>query len=362
MTKIVSIETFAGHGCIVRVRTDDGLEGYGQTAHSEAEITGTVLHRMIAHNYLGRDPFDVVTLAEQCARAEYKVWGSFLFRALAGVDTALWDLVGKAKGQPVYQLLGGKARTSVPLYGSGMRRDTTPEQEVDRMVTAVAEHGFRAVKIKIGERNGRDGEPISGRTSRLVPLLRRELGDAVEISADGNGAYSGGQAVRIGRLLEAHDYLHFEEPVPFWELDNAARVAAALDIPVGVGEQEFSLQNLRRMINDGMVDIIQPDVGYVGGITRARQVAEMADLAGIPCIPHSSGRSLTAIFTAHLVTAMPACSHFHEWTIEDASAMHVYEPFPVAHDGQITLSDQPGWGVEVSSTALAQMERQVSEL
>ncbi|GAA2102890.1 mandelate racemase/muconate lactonizing enzyme family protein [Microlunatus panaciterrae] len=362
MTKIVSIETFSGHGCIVRVCTDDGLEGYGQTAHSEAQITAMVLHRLVARNYLGRDPFDVMTLAAECARAEYKVLGSFLFRALAGVDTALWDLVGKAKGQPVYQLLGGKARTLVPLYGSSMRRDTTPEQEVDRMVKAVAEHGFRAVKIKIGERNGRDSEPSNGRTSKLVPLLRQELGDDIELSADGNGAYSPGQAVRVGRMLEHQDYLHFEEPVPFWEHDNAKRVTDTLDILVGVGEQEFSLENMRRLVNDGAVDIIQPDVGYIGGITRARQVAEMADLAGIPCVPHSSGRSLTAIFTAHLVTAMPACSLFHEWTIEDASDMHVYEPFPVARDGEFVLSDAPGWGVEVQSSILQQWERQTSFL
>ncbi|MEV0799131.1 mandelate racemase/muconate lactonizing enzyme family protein [Kribbella sp. NPDC050281] len=362
MTKISSIETFDGHGCIVRVRTDDGLVGYGQTAHSEARITGEVLHTLVARNYLGRDPFDVMTLAEECARAEYKYFGSFLFRALAGVDTALWDLVGRAKSQPVYQLLGGKFRPSVPVYGSAMRRDTTPEEEVDRIVAAVAAHGFRAVKVKIGERNGRDAESRSGRTWRLVPLLRKELGDDVEISADANGAYSPGQAVRVGRLLEEYDYLHFEEPVPFWEYENARSVAATLDIPVGLGEQEFSVETMRRIIQDGMADVIQPDVCYIGGITRARQVAELANLAGLPCVPHSSGRSLTAIFTAHLVTAMPACNLFHEWTIEDASNMRVYEPFPVARDGEVVLSDAPGWGVEIPDPTLQRMDRRISSL
>ena len=362
MTKITSIETFAGHGCIVRVRTDDGLEGFGQTAHSEAEITATVLHNLVSRNYLGRDPFDLMTLADQCARMEYKFLGSFLFRALAGVDTALWDLVGKAKSQPVYQLLGGKARPSVPVYGSAMRRDTTAEEEVDRVVTAVGRHGFRAVKVKIGERNGRDAESRSGRDPRLIPLLRKELGDDIEISADANGAYSAGQAVRIGRMLEEYDYLHFEEPVPFWEYDNAKRVAATLDIPIGLGEQEFSVPNMRRLIDEGAADIIQPDVGYIGGVTRARQVADLANVAGVPCVPHSSGRSLTAIFTAHLVMAMPACSLFHEWTIEDASTMRVYEPFPVARDGQIVMSEAPGWGVEILESTLRGMRRQVSVL
>ncbi|GAB3410268.1 mandelate racemase/muconate lactonizing enzyme family protein [Flindersiella endophytica] len=362
MSRISSIETFGGRGCIVRVRTSDGLEGYGQTAHSEAEITAAVLHRRVAQHYLGQSPFDVAGLAERCARAEYKVWGSFLFRALAGVDTALWDLVGKAQGRPVYRLLGGAARASVPLYGSGMRRDTTPEEEVSRMVRAVAEHGFRAVKIKIGERNGRDAEPAWGRTAKLVPLLRKELGDSIALMADANGAYSPGEAVRVGRLLEEHGYLHFEEPVPFWELDNAGRVATALDIPVAVGEQEYSLENLRRMVQEPLVDIIQPDVGYVGGITRARTVAELAELAGIPCVPHSSGRSLTAIFTAHLATAMPACTHFHEWTIEDVSSMRAYEPFPVASNGELTLSDAPGWGVEISPAVLREWKHEVSKV
>ncbi len=361
VSKIVSIETFVGRVCIVRVRTDDGLEGYGQTAPSEPGISAHVLHRLVARDYLGRDPFDVVALADACARAEYKFLGSFLFRALSGVDTAVWDLIGKAQGRPVYQLLGGKVRDRVPVYGSGMRRETTPAEEVDRMVSAVAESGFTCVKIKIGERNGRDGEPFGGRSTQLIPLLRKELGDSIELSADANGAYSPGQAIRIGRLLERHGYFHYEEPTPFWEYENTAEVTAALDIPVGAGEQEFSLENMRRLINHRMVDIIQPDVCYIGGITRAKRVAEMADLAGIPCTPHCSSQSMNQIFTAHLALAMPACSQFHEYSIEDNSRMRgLYEPFPVAKAGYLEISDRPGWGIEIPAAILAESEHQTS--
>ena len=363
MTKITSIETFNGAVCIVRVRTDDGLEGIGQTAHSQAGITSKVLHELIARNYLGKDPFDVVALNDACVRAEYKFLGSFLMRALAGVDTALWDLMGKALDRPVYQLLGGKVRDRVPVYGSGMRRETTPAQELERMHKAIDAHGFKAIKVKIGVRNGRDGEAfVGGRSAEMIPLLRKELGDKIEISADGNGGYSPGQAIRIGRLLEEHNYFHFEEPTPFWEYENTREVTDALDIPVGAGEQEFSLENMRRLISDRMVDIIQPDVCYIGGITRARRVAEMADIAGIPCTPHSSSRSFTQIFTAHLATAMPACSQFQEWTIEDVSKMRFYEPFPVAKDGFVELSDKPGWGIDLLPGVLEGSERQVSEL
>lgn len=364
MGKITSIETFTGQVCLVRVRTDDGLEGIGQTSHSEGELTARVLHRLVARNYLGKDPFDVVSLSDACVRAEYKILGSLLFRSLAGVDTALWDLIGKSQGRPVYQLLGGKVRDRIAVYGSAMRRDTTAEEEVDRLTSAVAAGGFGGVKIKIGERNGRDGEQfLGGRTSQLVPLLRKELGDSIEISADGNGAYSPGQAVRVGRLLEEYGYFHFEEPTAFWEFDNTKAVADALDIPVGSGEQEFSLDNVRRLVNDRMVDIIQPDVCYIGGITRARKVAEMADLAGIPCTPHSSSRSLTAIFTAHLAMAMPACSQRQEWSIEPGTAsMNFYDDFPVVTDGYFTPSDRPGWGVDIKPGILESSERLVSEL
>lgn len=363
MSKIVSIESFvSGAVCVVRVRTDDGLEGYGQTAPGAAAITREVLHTLITRNYLGQDPFDVNALSDACVRAEYKFLGSFLFRALSGVDTALWDLMGKAVGKPVYQLLGGKVRDRVPVYASGMSRETTPAEETRRMARAVETDGFRCVKAKIGVRNGRDSEPVDGRTSQLVPLLRKDLGDAIEISADANGAYSPAAAIRVGRLLEQYGYYHLEEPNPCWELDNMGVVAAALDLPIGAGEQEWSLELIRRMVTERLVDVIQPDVLYIGGPTRARRVAEMADIAGIPCTPHCSNRSLVQVFTAHFALAMPACTQFQEWSIEDQSATAgLFAPVPQVRDGDIELSDAPGWGVEIPASFLERADHRTCE-
>lgn len=362
MSRITSIETFSGPTCIVRVRTDDGQEGYGQTAHSQGDLTAEVLHTLIARNYLGKDPIHVRKLADDCVRNEYKILGSLLMRALAGVDTALWDLLGKSAGRPVYDLLGGKHRDTIAVYGSAMKRDNSAEEEVERVAAAVAEFGFGGVKVKIGERNGRDGEDFHrGRGTTLIRNLREVLGDDIDLSADGNGAYSVGQAVRVGRLLEEYGYFHFEEPTAFWEHDNTKAVRDALDIPVAAGEQEFSVETMRRLIQDRFVDIIQPDVCYIGGISRAVKVAELADLAGIPCVPHSSSRSLTAIFTAHYVTAMPACSGRHEWAIENVDHMKFYEPFPVAVNGEVTLPDTPGWGVEIDPDVLTQAKYAISK-
>ena len=133
--KIVSIETFTDEKArlgVVRVRSDDGAEGFGEMAHNNADISAIVLHRQIAPIALGADPMDAAGLSRRCIEENYKFPGSYVCRALAGLDTALWDLRGKVEGKSVCQLLGG-GRTRVAVYGSSMKRDTTPEQEVQRI-------------------------------------------------------------------------------------------------------------------------------------------------------------------------------------------------------------------------------------
>jgi L-alanine-DL-glutamate epimerase-like enolase superfamily enzyme len=364
VSRITSIETYVGgRVCVVRVATDDGLEGWGQTAPSEPEISAQVLHRLVARHFLGADPWDIAVLVDRCIRAEYKFLGTFLFRAIAGVDTAIWDLQGRATGKPVYQLLGGRARTRIPVYASSMSRESAPREEVDRLRRLIDQYGFRGGKLKIGVRNGRDAETVDGRTAELVRLARSVLGDGVALAADANGAYSPGQAVRVGRFLEEHGFYHLEEPCPSWEVDNIGYVARQLDLPVGAGEQEFSLEIVRRMMTERLVDVIQPDVGYVGGMTRARRVADLAEVFGIPCTPHSSNRSMVQIFTAHLVTASPACVQFQEWSIEDQEKdADIYTPVPQVRDGAIELDDTPGWGVTVRDSFLERAVRQASIL
>lgn len=364
VSTIQTIETYVGgRVCVVHIVTDDGLHGWGQTAPSQPQISAQVLHDIVARDFLGRDAWDLANLVDECIRNEYKFLGSFLFRAISGIDTALWDLQGRALALPVYRLLGGRARTKIPVYASSMSRETAPAEELDRLLERVDTWGFKGGKIKIGVRNGRDSEGWSGRTKELVPLVRKALGDDFELAADANGAYSPGQAVRVGRHLEEYGFYHLEEPTPCWELDNMGYIADKLDLPIGAGEQEFSLEIIRRMVAERLVDVIQPDVCYVGGMTRAKYVADLASVAGIPCTPHSSNRSMVQIFSAHLVTASPACVQYQEWSIEDQdSDAQIYSPIPKVIDGAIELDDTPGWGVEVLPGFLAQATRQVSSL
>lgn len=349
---------------VVRVYTDDGAEGIGQTAWNKPEISAAVLHELVAPVFLDQNPWDVQSLVHRCLTKNYKFTGTFLYRALCGVETALWDLLGKVTGQPVYRLLGGAVRTEVPMYASSLSRAITPEGEAERMAGLVAEHGFRCVKVKIGNRMGRDRDVSPGRTERLIPAMREALGDAVDISADANGGFSPHRAVKVGRLLEAYSYFHFEEPCPFDELENTASVAAALDIPVAGGEQDNSLEHFKRMIDLRAVDIVQVDVGYVGGITRARKVAELAELAGMPCTPHCSNHSLLQVFVLHLAAAMPACYHYQEWRADDDQpwTKELYEPHLQVVNGAVKLPEAPGWGITLQSAYLAKAEVQVSQL
>lgn len=363
--KITHIETLlAPEQAVVRIYTDSGLEGIGQTGCYGARVTTEVLHSIVAPHFLGHNPWDIQALVGECLKATYKFSGTFLYRALCGVDTAIYDLLGKATSQPVYRLLGGAFRSKIPVYASSMSRQTLPEQEAELLRNAVEKNGFRCVKFKIGGRMSKDADAFPGRTERLIPLVRQALGSDVDISADGNGSYSVHKAINIGRLLEQYNYFHFEEPCPYREIENTAQVAAALDIPVAGGEQDNMIEHFQRMIRTRAVDIVQPDIGYVGGITRARKVAEMAEVAGIPCTPHCANHSLLQVFAVHFAAAMPSCYQYQEWRITDDKlwSQEIYQPLVKVIDGEVAVPTGPGWGVHLDEGYINKAEIQSSSL
>ncbi len=362
---IKSIETFCQGTqlCVVRITTDDGMQGYGQTAPFDADITATVLHRKLARLVLGADVGQFEEISDRCIEANYKFPWSFVCRALAGIDTAIWDLLGKRAGKSVCALLGGQARP-LAVYGSSMRRDISPADEAVRLKKLRDQHGFKAFKIRVGKVCGRDEDAAPGRTPALIPAVRKALGDDVSLKADANSCYRPPKAIEVGRLLEDHAYSHFEEPCPYWELEWTAEVAQALEkIPVAGGEQDNDLAQWRRMIAMRAVDIVQPDVCYVGGLTRALRVADMASRAGMACVPHSANLSLVLIFTLHLMGAIPNAGPHVEFTIEGTGmAAGLYDPLPQVRDGVVTIPDAPGWGVAVDPQWLQKAVRQVSQL
>src|SRR5579864_5025464 len=364
--KIAAIEThvnrFVG---MVRVRTDAGEAGWGQLSPYNADITAAVLHRQVAPHALGADADDVEGLVGRIPELEHKFPGSYLCRALGGLDTALWDLRGKLAGKSVCALLGGTPR-AFPVYASSMRRDIQPAQEARRLAGLRESHGFAAFKFRIGREVGRDADEWPGRTEAVVRAVRSALGDDATLLVDANSCYTPEKAIEVGRFLEDQRVCHFEEPCPYWELEWTAMVAQELDLEVAGGEQDCILSQWRRIIGMRAVDVVQPDVCYLGGLTRTLEVAAMADEAGLICTPHSANLSMVTVFTLHLMGAIPNAGPYVEFSIEPDDyypwQAGLFEPSLVVHDGTVAIPEGPGWGVEPSPAWLERATHQVSQL
>lgn len=348
----------------VRVRTDTGEEGIGQMSPYNADISVKVFHRQVAPHALGADPMDIDEIVDEIVDAEYKFPWSYLNRALAGLDTALWDLKAKQEGVSVAEFIGGKPTTLKP-YGSSMSREITPEAEAKRLARLKKERGFEAFKIRVGSKMGDNEDAWEGRTENLIPTVREAVGDDTQLFVDANSCYTPEKATEVGELLAAYDVVHYEEPCPFPKLEWTAEVRDALDgtnVQVAGGEQDNDLAQWQRMIDMHAVDIAQPDICYVGGLTRAMRVADMAEDAGLPVVPHSANHSLVTVFTMHMLAAIDNAGPYFEFSVEDHWAEGMLEPALTVEDGEIDVPDRPGWGFEINPEWLATSTYERSKL
>lgn len=362
---IERIETFRRDAAfaIVKVTCDDGSIGWGQTSTYLADYSTQFLHDHLARFFLGRDPADNGAIQDEAVRARYKHGGLLLFRALCGIDTAILDLLGKQQGRPVFRVLGGQRRVDIPVYGSSMRRDIGPEDEAERFLALRQELGFRAFKLRIGSPMGRDRDARPGRTEAMISTVRERLGPDTDLMVDANGGFTAARAIQVGRMLEDFGYFHFEEPCPYEEIEQTAQVTAALDIRVAGGEQDTSLNQFQRLISGRVVDVVQPDIGYLGGVTRTMHVARMAESWGMLCTPHCANRTLLQVFTAHVAAAAPSIAAYQEWSIEHSTwEDDIYAGVPVVEDGVIRLSEEPGWGIEIDAGLLRRTEHRESRI
>ncbi len=364
--KLKSIETFTTPDVgFVRVTAEDGAQGWGQVSTYHSDITCQVLHRQVAPWTLDNDTTDLDDLLDIVTEREHKFPGSYLRRAMAGLDTAIWDLRGKQHGKPVTTLLGGSPG-SIRAYASSMRRDITPAQEADRLKRLRDAQGFDAFKVRAGAEVGRNKDEWPGRTEELIPTMRRELGEDVDLLIDANSCYSPDRAIEVGLMLQDQGFCHYEEPCPYWELEQTKQVTDALDIDVTGGEQDCDLPTCRRMIDMRAVDVVQPDILYLGGICRTLRVARMAETAGLPVTPHCANLSLVTLFSMHLLRALPNGGKYLEFSIEGPEyypwqeGLFVTSPYEI-EDGNVRVTDAPGWGIEVSPDWLARSTYQISE-
>jgi len=345
---------------LLRIMTDEGVTGLADASWYHDRTFFAWLDEVIRPRLVGQDPrqparhWDRLAfgLVEGTPQDRREVPVSFV----AAVNIALWDLTGKAAGLPVYQMLGGAARTTIPLYwsvGAGWRK--TP----DEMVADVRrgyDRGFRAFKIRMDWGTFRqDADPE--KDYQLFRACRAALPAGVPLSFDANSGYSVSTAIMQGRRFEDLGLTHFEEPIPWFDLPGLRQVVDALDAPVSSGEWEPSRWRFADLIALGNPDILQPDILMAGGITELQRICDLASAHNKPVMPHCSPTMpLTATASLHLYSTLLNGVRPHEFTTEgtvdldEASAIFEEPILPV--DGWITLPERPGLGLTLNERAL----------
>lgn len=336
---------------LVRVRTADGLEGWGEAkAPVGAEATARIIDDLLAPLVLG-SRLDEITASWDRMYAGMRVRGhdsGFWLEALAGVDIALWDAWSRACGRGLAAMLGGRYRSEVPVYasgipaappGSGPAGLAVVRSEAERL----RELGYTAVKVAIGH------DPASDLVS--VRTVAEVFGPDGTVYADAAGQYDFAQAVRAGRGLDELGAGFFEMPLPPEDLDGYARLARKLDTPLALD----SLANRHRaleFLRAGALHVLQPDVCRAGGITETMRIAVVADAFGAQATPHVSiGSPVHLAASVQCAAAMPNCAVL-EWWIGSNPLTGVATGALAPAGGRIVVPDGVGLGVDVDEAAV----------
>ena len=356
---IKTVELFRYGGLyLVRTTSQDGVVGLA-TTNSHIRYFWPMLKELVAPAFIGRDARQLESLVNEVYiyRNNYKYQGTPFWNCLAYLEASLFDLLGQTAGKSVGQLLGGAWRDKIPIYLSSMRRDTEPEEEVAWVGQRLAETKAQAVKLKIGGRMRNNADSLPGRTEKLIALARQSWGDAVTLYVDANGSYDHRKAIAVGRLLEAYDYAWFEEPCPFEQYEETKKVADALQIEVAGGEQDCNLGHFRMMIRERVIDMVQPDLMYNGGLIRALRVAHMAQEAGIRITPHSPKHNPELATLLHFASVVKHTGPFLEFPARPVSYDDWYAPqFTIEEGGWIKVPTGPGLGIDYDPAIWSEAE------
>ena len=334
-----------GRDRFVRVRTRDGAEGISLT--NGRPYLASILQELVIPLFLGKDArkLESELLFELYRhRSNYKLQGLALWSVQAWVEFAVLDLLGRAAGKPMSDLLGGRLRDEIDFYVASGRRDTTPEEEAEYLASLVEETGARAVKFRLGGRMSRNRDAAPGRSEALIALARKALGDGIDLHGDANSSYDPQHALPIGRLLEDVGAVYFEEPCPFDHLEDTKAVADALSIPVSGGEQEYSQRRFRWMIANRGVDIVQPDLHYYGGMIRSARVANMAEIAGMPTTVHISG-GFGFVYMLHFASRTELIGRYQEYKRNIERYRDWFDPPLRIAEGKLGVPTGPGVGI-----------------
>ena len=338
---------------IVLVTTDEGVTGIGSVGVCR-EAHRAVIEHDLKHVVIGEDPFDVERLWTKMYRISIPYGRKgIVVECISGIDIALWDIMGKVTGQPVYNLLGGKTRDRIQLYASSLFANRDLETLAAEARAFVAQ-GYTFLKMRFGF------TPLDGPAGMKQNLLRVRtildaVGDEIPLAGEAAQGWDVPYSIAMIRKLEAEgiNMAWVEEPVISDDIDGLAQIRAAVRTPISSGEHEFTRYGFRDLIAKKAVDILQPDVNRVGGITEARKIWAMAAAYELPVIPHT-GKS----FSYHLVIShmnSPMAENYvlspdaEDWT----PSAFIGDPRP--EGGFVTLSGKPGLGLELDPETIGRL-------
>lgn len=332
-----------------RIQTEDGLAGYGLSAQTTLFSVREFINRELAPFLIGRDPIDTERLSsEMYLRFNQRGYSGTVQTGISAVDIACWDLKGKYLGLPVWRLLGGFSQTvsayitfGLPEYG---------RQELATLARQLVSEGHDKLKMVVGV----DGGIRLAEDAERVRVVREAIGDSVQLMVDANQLLDKYQAQSLCRRIEPYDIAWFEEPIYANDVHALAELRRATRIPISAGQSEGHRWRHRDLIVGGAIDIVQPNVLFVGGYTEALKVAHLAQAFSLPVMngggwPHHNAQLLAGIANGRLV-------EFHYWTWMIGEA--IFRNPPRVKSGSVTLPDAPGLGLEPNEDALAKTRQE----
>lgn len=364
--RITQLETFVvgtpwRNLTYVLVHTDEGLTGVGETrmlGHTDALLG--YLREAADNHILGSDPFAAEDLVRRMKYGDYGRAGEIVMSGIACVETACWDIKGKALGVPVWQLLGGAVTDRIPAYANGWyTTERTPEAYAEAARGVVA-RGYRALKIDpFGTGHYELSHAETMRTVALIEAVREAIGPDTELMLEMHGRFSPATAVRLAHELAPYRPAWLEEPVPPENLKALKKVAARTDIPIATGERIHDRIEFRELFESQVADIIQPDLGHIGGIGETRKLAATAETHYMLVAPHNVGGSVLTAATLQVGFCTPnfkILEHFNDFA--DSEIGKVVSGAPRVVDGYFERNDRPGLGVEFDTDAAAESPQQ----
>jgi L-alanine-DL-glutamate epimerase-like enolase superfamily enzyme len=350
---------------IVRVETDCGITGWGEAkagVGSAAACAGlaAIINDDYAPLLVGQDPRDISRLWDvmyNTPREGYAVASGYALpqvgrrglsiSAIAGVDVALWDILGKSLNVPVWRLLGGKRVDRMPAYASGGWADAA---NIGAQLQGYCDTaGFRAVKMRVGIM---DGSPA--RSAARVRAARETLGPDIRLMADAHGTWTVAEARAFARMVEDCDLFWFEEPVSADDKSGMAEVRRSSSVPISAGESEFTRHDFREICELRAADVLQPDLAIAGGLTEGLRISALASAFNLRLAPHLWSGAPAFAAGMHLAATQSA-GFILEYSLGHNPMLHdlIEEDFPV-EDGHIAIPDRPGLGITVRESFLTQ--------